>query len=134
MAKLLGKTHSKVVKTELIKLDAVQSTETSITQQNRPTKTIISPSSAVKIPTDQPQKSIQRLVNNEKVAVIGISGRFPGADSIEEFWQLLIEGESGITEVPPERWDVATHYDLDRQTPNKTYSKWGWIFKRYRQI
>jgi len=59
------------------------------------------------------------------IAVVGMSGRFPGADNIDEFWQLLAAGKSGISEAPPERWDVASHYDPDRQKPNKTYSKWG---------
>ncbi|MEB3360480.1 MAG: type I polyketide synthase, partial [Synechococcales bacterium] len=33
---------------------------------------------------------------NESVAIIGMAGRFPGADSIDELWQLLIAGQSGI--------------------------------------
>lgn len=31
------------------------------------------------------------------VAVIGMSGRFPGADSVEEFWKLLKNGKEAIT-------------------------------------
>lgn len=31
-------------------------------------------------------------------AVIGISGRFPGAPDIDAFWRLLYEGRSGLTE------------------------------------
>lgn len=119
--KTIGRNHRKVVKPESTK------TAASITQPNRPTQTVTSP--AVEISATRPKKSTQRIVNNEKVAVIGMSGRFPGADSIEEFWQLLIEGKSGITQVPPQRWDVATHYDPDSQIPNKTYSKWGGFLK-----
>jgi len=26
------------------------------------------------------------------IAIIGVAGRFPGADSVEEFWQMLSEG------------------------------------------
>ncbi|ESA36653.1 polyketide synthase [Leptolyngbya sp. Heron Island J] len=33
---------------------------------------------------------------NEQVAIIGMAGRFPGADSLEEFWSLLVQGETGI--------------------------------------
>ena len=33
---------------------------------------------------------------NEQVAIIGMAGRFPGADHIDEFWQLLKAGQSGI--------------------------------------
>ena len=33
---------------------------------------------------------------NERVAIVGMAGRFPGADSIEALWQLLTAGQSGI--------------------------------------
>jgi FkbH-like protein/FkbM family methyltransferase len=109
---------------ELAKTEPSDATESPITQQ---TKTVNSPLPPVETSADRP--SAQRILDNEKVAVIGMSGRFPGANTIEEFWQLLIEGKSGITEVPPQRWDVVTHYDPDRQIPNKTYSKWGGFLK-----
>ncbi|MGL4204177.1 MAG: SDR family NAD(P)-dependent oxidoreductase, partial [Enterobacter roggenkampii] len=40
----------------------------------------------------------------QPVAVIGISGRFPGADCVGDFWQRVKRGESAITEVPATRW------------------------------
>ena len=33
----------------------------------------------------------------EAIAVIGMSGRFPGAADPDEFWQNLIAGKDGIT-------------------------------------
>ncbi|MEM6252540.1 MAG: beta-ketoacyl synthase N-terminal-like domain-containing protein [Cyanobacteria bacterium P01_D01_bin.156] len=33
---------------------------------------------------------------NERVAVVGMAGRFPGADNLEEFWHMLVNGETGI--------------------------------------
>ena len=33
---------------------------------------------------------------NEQVAIVGMAGRFPGADSLDEFWELLVQGRSGI--------------------------------------
>lgn len=42
----------------------------------------------------------------EEVAVVGISGRFPGADNVEEFWCNLMSGTSSIIETPKERWDI----------------------------
>lgn len=42
----------------------------------------------------------------EPIAIIGMSCRFPGdVKSIEEFWELLVNGDDGITEVPSSRWD-----------------------------
>ena len=42
---------------------------------------------------------------DEAVAIVGIGCRFPGADSIDEFWRILINGEDHI-KVPNERWNV----------------------------
>ncbi|WP_249713093.1 beta-ketoacyl synthase N-terminal-like domain-containing protein, partial [Bacillus cereus] len=41
----------------------------------------------------------------DTVAIVGISGRFPGAKDIEEFWRNLKEGKDSITTIPKERWD-----------------------------
>ncbi|MDM8520034.1 beta-ketoacyl synthase N-terminal-like domain-containing protein, partial [Anaerolineales bacterium HSG6] len=41
------------------------------------------------------------------IAVIGMGCRFPGgADSPEQFWQLLRQGMDTITEPPPNRWQM----------------------------
>ncbi|MCG1047286.1 type I polyketide synthase, partial [Mycetohabitans sp. B6] len=42
--------------------------------------------------------------NASKVAIVGFSGRFPGADNTEEFWRLLVQGHSAISEFP--YWNV----------------------------
>ena len=34
---------------------------------------------------------------DDAIAVIGMAGRFPGADSVEEFWENLLRGEDSIT-------------------------------------
>lgn len=36
---------------------------------------------------------------DERVAIVGLAGRFPGADDIDGFWQLLADGGSGLTAV-----------------------------------
>ena len=38
------------------------------------------------------------------IAVVGMACRFPGADSIEEFWKLLSSGTSMAEEMPEERF------------------------------
>ena len=59
------------------------------------------------------------------VAVIGMSGRFPGADNVEKFWCNLAAGKNCIGEVPPERWDHSLIYEPGSRQTNKTNSKWG---------
>ncbi|WP_446226118.1 type I polyketide synthase [Nocardia sp. IBHARD005] len=47
------------------------------------------------------------------VDVAGIDCRFPTADSPEDFWDLLVHGGHGISEVPPQRWSIEDYYDPD---------------------
>ena len=62
----------------------------------------------------------------EPIAILGIGCRLPGgANSPEAFWQLLCEGRSAIGEVPPERWDLALHYDPDPQKPLHQHVRYG---------
>ncbi|GGR92650.1 type I polyketide synthase [Streptomyces eurythermus] len=41
------------------------------------------------------------------IAVIGLSCRFPGADGVEEFWNLLRTGTDAVTEAPADRAGTA---------------------------
>ncbi|MGN9913462.1 SDR family NAD(P)-dependent oxidoreductase [Phytohabitans sp. LJ34] len=61
----------------------------------------------------------------EPIAIVGLSGRFPLADDLDEFWDNLVAGRDCITEVPAGRWDVNRHFDPTPGTPGKTYSRWG---------
>jgi acyl transferase domain-containing protein/acyl carrier protein/SAM-dependent methyltransferase len=62
---------------------------------------------------------------SDDIAIIGLSGRYPQADSIDEFWQILRDGIDCITEIPSERWDHSIYYDANKEAPGKTYAKWG---------
>ncbi|MEM9164263.1 MAG: type I polyketide synthase, partial [Cyanobacteria bacterium P01_F01_bin.4] len=44
---------------------------------------------------------------NERVAIIGMAGRFPGADNLDEFWELLVQGKSGIRRLSAEELSAA---------------------------
>ncbi|PCK07194.1 MAG: hypothetical protein COA42_15635, partial [Alteromonadaceae bacterium] len=59
------------------------------------------------------------------IAIIGMAGRFPGADNYREFWQNLVDGRSSIREIPQERWDWREVYGDPAQAGNKTNIKWG---------
>lgn len=59
-----------------------------------------------------------------KVAIIGMSGQFPKARDLGEFWDNLAAGRDCISEVPADRWEARQYYDADPDVPGKTYSKW----------
>ncbi|WP_255298242.1 SDR family NAD(P)-dependent oxidoreductase [Brevibacillus dissolubilis] len=59
------------------------------------------------------------------IAIIGISGRYPGAATVHEFWKNLRNGKDCITEIPKDRWDHSQYYDERKGKLGKTYGKWG---------
>jgi polyketide synthase PksN len=60
-----------------------------------------------------------------EIAVIGISGRYPQAQTPEQLWANLKEGRNCISAVPPERWNAEAFYDPSGTEPGKSRSKWG---------
>ena len=70
------------------------------------------------------QGELEELRHRERqpIAVVGMSCRFPGGRNPEEFWKLLSEGRDGITEIPPDRWDIDAYYDPDPDAPGKMYA------------
>ncbi len=46
---------------------------------------------------------------NAPIAVVGMSCRFPGADSLAAFRELLWAGRDAIAPVPADRWDAAAY-------------------------
>lgn len=63
---------------------------------------------------------------NCPLAIVGIGCRFPGsADDVNSFWKMLVEGRSGIMEVPKDRWDLGRHYHPDPSIPDMVISNRG---------
>jgi acyl transferase domain-containing protein/acyl carrier protein len=60
----------------------------------------------------------------DKIAIVGMSGRFPKAPNLRQYWDVLLNGRNCIEEVPPARWDVKRYYDPDGSDQGKTNSKW----------
>ncbi|WP_434739716.1 SDR family NAD(P)-dependent oxidoreductase [Micromonospora sp. SH-82] len=61
----------------------------------------------------------------EPIAVVGVTGRYPGAATVEDFWHNLVRGTTSVTEVPADRWDWRTHFDPRRGRPGHSYGRWG---------
>lgn len=63
-------------------------------------------------------------VGEDDIAIIGLSGRYPQAENIEEFWANLQGGKDCITEIPVERWDYTSYYSEQKKL-GFSYAKWG---------
>ena len=73
----------------------------------------------------RPQRDEAGVTGSDPIAIIGLSGRYPAADNIEEYWQNLRDGRDCIVEVPKDRWDWREYYSEDRNQDGSHYSKWG---------
>ena len=51
---------------------------------------------------------IRETVNTETggIAIIGMSGIFPGSSDLENFWENLAAQKDLITEIPTSRWNA----------------------------
>jgi acyl transferase domain-containing protein/D-arabinose 1-dehydrogenase-like Zn-dependent alcohol dehydrogenase/acyl carrier protein/NAD(P)-dependent dehydrogenase (short-subunit alcohol dehydrogenase family)/SAM-dependent methyltransferase len=58
------------------------------------------------------------------IAIVGMSGRYPGAANLAQFWENLRQGRNSIREIPRERWDVNAYFDADPGKPGKVYCRW----------
>lgn len=59
---------------------------------------------------------------NSAIAIVGISGQFPGAPDLEAFWKNLMEERNVITEIPGERWEWRDYVNKEH---NETATRWG---------
>ncbi len=52
-------------------------------------------------------------MTSKDIAIIGMACRFPGAEGLDEFWDLLTRGGDGVSEIPPSRWQLDAFFDPD---------------------
>ena len=71
----------------------------------------------------------------EPIAIIGMGCRFPGgSDTPEKYWEFLRRGQSGIREIPKDRWDMEKLYDPNPDAPGKIYIRHGGFLDRTDQF
>lgn len=75
--------------------------------------------SNVEILTNEPS------ISKNDIAIIGVSGRYPKAKNIEEYWENLKNSVNCISEIPKQRWEWLNHYNIDKQYQSGIYTKWG---------
>ncbi|PTU27759.1 polyketide synthase [Bacillus subtilis] len=89
-------------------------------QQKRPAQSEIKMKQipAIEMKTD-------KTTNNaaDGLAIIGMSGQFPKANSVTEFWNNMIQGKNCVSEVPKERWDWRKYASADKE--GQSSLQWG---------
>ncbi|CAN7673289.1 alpha/beta fold hydrolase [Trinickia sp. LjRoot230] len=61
----------------------------------------------------------------QPIAIVGMACRFPGAENLDAYWDLLCEGREAVSDVPPERWDIDALYHADPDAPGKMSTRRG---------
>jgi iterative type I PKS product template protein len=62
---------------------------------------------------------------NDKIAIVGMAGRFPNAASHDQLWDLLEKGLDVHREVPADRFDAQAHCDPTGKGKNKSHTPYG---------
>ena len=108
----IGTTAHQLIYTAL-KQTSLRSLVPSIQTDRNPTATIADMSAPPKKP---------------KLAIIGMSGRFPGAKNNDAFWDLLYQGLDVHKPAPALHWDVKTHVDPTGSKKNTSATPFGcWL-------
>ncbi|MCG8339224.1 MAG: SDR family NAD(P)-dependent oxidoreductase [Proteobacteria bacterium] len=68
--------------------------------------------------------------DNSGIAIIGLSGHYPQAENLAEFWSNLKQGLDCVTEIPKDRWDYESLFDTDKSKLGSSYTKWGGFLNR----
>src|SRR5216110_532132 len=71
-----------------------------------------------------PVRTPTALKHKEAIAIVGMSGKYPDASNLSEYWENLVQGKNAIREVPLSRWDPADYYDPNPAAAGKMYCKW----------
>ena len=65
---------------------------------------------------------------DDPIAIIGIAGRYPQADTLDAFWDNLKAGRDCIGEIPSDRWAMDGFFEADAKkaaATGRSYSRWG---------
>jgi acyl transferase domain-containing protein len=93
---------------------------------------------AAKVPAESANYGIPSCAGSAQgdaeIAIIGLSGRYPMAKNLEEFWANLASGRNCITEIPSDRWDYRRIYKPDKNKSGISYCKWGGFIEDFAQF
>src|SRR5216110_2609936 len=71
-----------------------------------------------------PTSSSTTTGRKEAIAIVGMSGRYPNARNLTEYWDNLVQGKNAIREIPLSRFDISDYYDPSPGRSGKISCKW----------
>ncbi|KAI1263634.1 beta-ketoacyl synthase domain-containing protein [Xylariaceae sp. FL1019] len=89
-------------------------------------KCLDGPSTTVSLDDGQssakPQAQDDKRASTGRIAIIGMAGRGPGGDNVDELWDVIMSKQDRCTEVPKDRFDVDEFYCEEHGKGNKKCS------------
>ena len=95
-----------------------------------PAHAVREPAAAYRLPTaavaspPAPAAAVRGDAGDTRIAVIGMSGRYPQAENLDAYWRNLVAGRNSVVEIPDTRWDTAAYYDPDPDAEGRMYCRW----------
>ncbi|KAK4131175.1 ketoacyl-synt-domain-containing protein [Trichocladium antarcticum] len=114
----------------VLPLGPTQNATTLVTQLKSETNLRVVLRPGLDVPPEKNACSIgnQGSRGRSRLAIVGMAGRFPDAASAEKLWELLGKGLDVHRAVPPDRFDVKTHFDPTGKVINTSHTPYGcWI-------
>ncbi|EWM64839.1 LOW QUALITY PROTEIN: polyketide synthase, partial [Micromonospora sp. M42] len=66
-----------------------------------------------------------------RIAVVGMSCRYPEADSVADLWRNALSGRRAFRRLPPERMSLEDYWDADPATPDRFYNRHAAVIEGY---
>lgn len=80
-------------------------------------------------PPPKPYGDNLNTIPADAIAVVGMSGRFPDSDTLDEFWKLLENAQTTHQVIPSSRFNVDDFYDPTREKHNALLARYGCFLK-----
>lgn len=66
--------------------------------------------------------SRRRVEDDEPIAIVGAACRFPGANGLDQFWDVLANGRDVVSEIPDGRWSKEFYFHPNPGVRGKSYT------------
>jgi acyl transferase domain-containing protein/acyl carrier protein/SAM-dependent methyltransferase len=79
--------------------------------------------------SDHPKHSLAPADYGQRIAIVGMAGRFPGAPDLATFWANIAAGRTAIREI--DRFPVPRTYDPGTGTPIPINARWAGLIEDF---
>jgi enediyne polyketide synthase len=76
-------------------------------------------------------KEAKRMSTNTRIAVVGLSCRYPDANTPGELWENILAGRRAFRRMPDERMPAADYWSADPATPDRHYGTKAAVINGY---